>query len=61
VLDVDPSEVVAKARLQPGRMFLVDTEAGQVIEDDEIKKKLAAAAPYGDWPHAALATIEAKS
>ena len=44
VLDVDPSEVVAKGRLQPGRMFLVDTGAGRIIEDDEIKKELAGAA-----------------
>src|SRR5215470_6661401 len=58
VLDVDPAEVVAKGRLQPGRMFLVDTEAGQVIEDDEIKKELAAAAPYGDWLHAGLMHLE---
>jgi len=58
VLDVDPSEVVAKGRLQPGRMFLVDTGAGQVIEDDEIKKELAAAAPYGDWLHAGLMHLE---
>jgi glutamate synthase (NADPH/NADH) large chain len=58
VLDVDPSEVVAKGRLQPGRMFLVDTEAGRVIEDDEIKKELAAAAPYGDWLHAGLMHLE---
>ncbi len=54
VLDVHPSEVVAKGRLQPGRMFLVDTEAGRIIEDDEIKKELAADAPYADWLHAGL-------
>jgi glutamate synthase (NADPH/NADH) large chain len=58
VLDVDPSEVVAKGRLQPGRMFLVDTAAGRVIEDDEIKKELAGAAPYGDWLHAGLMYLE---
>jgi glutamate synthase (NADPH/NADH) large chain len=54
VLDVDPSEVVAKGRLQPGRMFLVDTDAGRIIEDDEIKKELAGAAAYGEWLHAGL-------
>ncbi len=57
MLDVDPADVVAKGRLQPGRMFLVDTAAGQVIEDDEIKKELAAAAPYGDWLHAGLMNL----
>jgi glutamate synthase (NADPH/NADH) large chain len=58
VLDVDPADVVAKGRLQPGRMFLVDTSAGRVIEDDEIKKELAAAAPYGDWLHAGLMSLD---
>jgi glutamate synthase (NADPH) large chain len=54
VLDVDPATVVAKGRLQPGRMFLVDTAAGRIISDDEIKAELAAAAPYQDWLHAGL-------
>ena len=58
VLDVDASEVVAKGRLQPGRMFLVDTEAGRIIEDDEIKKELAGAAAYGDWLHAGLMHLD---
>jgi glutamate synthase (NADPH) large chain len=54
VLDLDPATVVAKGRLQPGKMFLVDTAAGRIIEDDEIKAELAAAAPYEDWLHAGL-------
>ncbi len=58
VLDVDPSRVVAKGRLQPGRMFLVDTEAGRIIEDDEIKKELAGMSPYGDWLHAGLMHLD---
>ncbi|GAA1842674.1 glutamate synthase large subunit [Agromyces salentinus] len=49
VLEVAPSRVVRKGRLQPGRMFLVDTEAGRLIEDDEIKSELAASEPWGDW------------
>ncbi len=49
VLDIEPSRVVRKGRLRPGRMFLVDTVAGRLIEDDEIKSELAASAPYGDW------------
>ncbi len=52
VLDVDPARVVAKGRLRPGRMFLVDTAAGRIIDDDEIKGELAAAHPYADWLHA---------
>ncbi len=49
VLDVPPSSVVQKGRLQPGRMFLVDTEAGRIVDDDEIKARLAAEHPYGEW------------
>jgi len=58
VLEVEPSEVVAKGRLQPGRMFLVDTSAGRIIEDDEIKKELAGAHPYGEWLHAGLLHLD---
>ncbi|MFB8035266.1 glutamate synthase large subunit [Streptomyces sp. NPDC056004] len=49
VLDIDPAKVVRKGRLQPGKMFLVDTAEGRIIEDDEIKAALAAEQPYGDW------------
>ncbi|MFI0236736.1 glutamate synthase large subunit [Streptomyces sp. NPDC016845] len=49
VLDIDPAKVVTKGRLQPGRMFLVDTAEHRIIEDDEIKAGLAAENPYGDW------------
>ena len=49
VLDVPPSKVVRKGRLQPGRMFLVDTTAGRIVDDDEIKDRLAAEHPYATW------------
>ncbi|MHA6630778.1 glutamate synthase large subunit [Pseudonocardia sichuanensis] len=58
VLDVEPSAVVRKGRLEPGRMFLVDTEAGRVIDDAEIKGALAAEHPYADWLHAGLIRLE---
>jgi glutamate synthase (NADPH/NADH) large chain len=58
VLDLDPARVVRKGRLQPGRMFLVDTGAGRIIEDDEIKSELAAAAPYADWLRAGVVHLE---
>jgi glutamate synthase (NADPH/NADH) large chain len=48
VLDIDPAKVVRKGRLQPGRMFLVDTASGRIVEDAEIKAGLAAAEPYGE-------------
>ncbi|MEV4769585.1 glutamate synthase large subunit [Micromonospora humida] len=54
VLDLDPATVVAKGRLQPGRMFLVDTVNGRIVSDDEIKTELAAAQPYDEWLHAGL-------
>ena len=49
VLKIDPSRVLSKGRLQPGQMFLVDTEQGRIVPDEEIKSELAAANPYGQW------------
>ena len=49
LLDIDPAQIVRKGRLQPGRMLLVDTAAGRIVEDDEIKSALAAERPYQEW------------
>jgi glutamate synthase (NADPH/NADH) large chain len=49
VLDIDQSKVVRKGRLQPGRMFLIDTAQGRIVDDEEIKQSLAAAEPYEEW------------
>ena len=49
VLDLAPEDIVLKDRLQPGRMFLVDTSQGRIVSDEEIKRELASAHPYGDW------------
>ena len=49
VLDVDPANVAYKGRLEPGRMFLIDTEQGRIIDDAEIKSSVAAQHPYGEW------------
>ena len=49
VLDVPAEEIRKKGRLQPGRMFLVDTVEKRIISDGEIKKNLAARQPYSDW------------
>ena len=54
VLDLDPADVVAKGRLRPGEMFLVDTAAGRIVSDEEIKSRLSAEHPYGEWLHAGL-------
>ncbi|HEX4789130.1 MAG TPA: glutamate synthase large subunit [Actinospica sp.] len=58
VLDLDQATVVRKGRLQPGRMFLVDTAQHRIVEDDEIKATLAAEVPYQDWLHAGLIRLE---
>ncbi len=58
VLDLDPTRVVRKGRLQPGRMFLVDTEHGRIVSDDEIKSSLAAQHPYDEWLHAGLIHLD---
>ncbi|MCE3284443.1 MAG: Glutamate synthase (ferredoxin) [Steroidobacteraceae bacterium] len=49
VLDVPAENVVRKGRLQPGKMFLVDTAQGRIVEDEEIKRSLATARPYREW------------
>jgi len=58
VLDIDPSKVVRKGRLQPGRMFLVDTDEHRIIEDEEVKAELAAENPYDEWLHAGLIHLD---
>ena len=54
VIELDPAHVVQRGRLQPGKMFLVDTEHGRIVSDEEIKSSLAAAKPYAEWLHAGL-------
>src|ERR1700736_5824717 len=54
VLDLDPSTVVRRMRLQPGRMFLVDMAQGRIVADEEIKAELAAEQPYQQWLDAGL-------
>jgi glutamate synthase (ferredoxin) len=49
VLDIPPEKVVKKGRLQPGRMFLVDTSLGRIVDDDELKERIARQHPYGEW------------
>ena len=49
VLQLPAGEVVRKGRLRPGRMFLVDTKEGRIVEDDEIKRRLASAKPWREW------------
>lgn len=58
VLDIDPSKIVMKERLHPGKMLLVDTVQGRVIDDDELKEKYASAQPYGEWLDSKLVTLK---
>jgi glutamate synthase (NADPH/NADH) large chain len=59
VLDLDPARVVRKGRLQPGRMFLADLAEHRIVEDGEIKARLAAEAPYDEWLHAGRLHLDA--
>ncbi|GHG11724.1 MULTISPECIES: glutamate synthase large subunit [Amycolatopsis] len=58
VLDIDPATIVRKGRLEPGRMFLVDTVEGRIIEDEEVKTELATAHPYDEWVDAGLVHLD---
>jgi glutamate synthase (ferredoxin) len=58
VLDIPPDRVLMKGRLQPGRMLLVDTEAGRIIDDEELKSQLAIEHPYGQWLADNLITLD---
>lgn len=49
VMDFEPSDVVSKGRLQPGKILLIDTQEGKIYYDGEIKEKLAHEHPYGQW------------
>ncbi len=58
VLDLDPAKVVRRLRLQPGRMFLVDTAQGRIVSDEEVKAELAAEHPYQEWLDAGLFHVD---
>ncbi len=49
VLPVDPSIIIEKGRLQPGKMFVVDMEQGRIISDEELKQQICSQKPYADW------------
>ncbi|MCU1658100.1 MAG: Glutamate synthase (ferredoxin), partial [Pseudonocardiales bacterium] len=58
VLDLDPARIVAKGRLQPGKMFLADTSRGEILSDADVKAELAAEHPYAEWLHAGLMQLD---
>ena len=57
VIDIDPAKVVTKGRLQPGKMFLIDTAEGRIVDDEEIKGTLAAEHPYAEWLEQGMAEL----
>ncbi|MCR5692325.1 MAG: glutamate synthase large subunit [Eubacterium sp.] len=57
VLDVDESTILKKERLHPGKMLLVDTKAGRIISDEELKEEYAEKEPYGEWLDSNLLTL----
>jgi len=59
VLDVPAERILQKGRLQPGRMFLVDTAEGRIISDDELKQRIATGQPYRRWLDEGMLTLEA--
>ena len=59
VLDIPADQIVRKGRLQPGKMFLVDTAQGRIIEDDEVKAELAAEQPYQAWLDQGIIELDA--
>jgi len=58
VLDIAPEQVKLKGRLQPGKMFLVDTVEGRIVSDKEIKQRLASRQPYAEWVKENQITID---
>ncbi|MEO6715005.1 MAG: glutamate synthase central domain-containing protein, partial [Mycobacteriales bacterium] len=58
VLGIDQTEIVQKGRLEPGKMFLIDTSQGRIVGDEEIKRSLADEHPYGEWLHAGLVHLD---
>ena len=59
VLDIAPSEILISGRLEPGKMLFIDTQAGWIIEDEEIKKIIFSVKPYGNWIQKKMVELEA--
>lgn len=58
VLDIPPEKIKVSGRLEPGKIFFVDTEKGRIVEDEEIKNEIASAKPYGKWLDRNLADLD---
>ena len=58
VLDIPAEDIVQKSRLEPGKMLLVDTAAGRIIGDEELKERYASRKPYGEWLDRSLVRLQ---
>ena len=58
VLDIDPTKIVVKERLRPGKMLLVDTVKGEVVDDEHLKESYAKRQPYGEWLDSNLVALK---
>jgi glutamate synthase domain-containing protein 2/glutamate synthase domain-containing protein 1/glutamate synthase domain-containing protein 3 len=58
VLNIPAGDIISSGRLQPGRIFFVDTEQGRIVSDDEIKEEIAQFKPYGKWLKENLLELE---
>ena len=58
VLEIAPENVAQHGRLQPGKMFLIDTALGRIVQDEEIKQSMAARQPYREWLDSSLVSLE---
>jgi hypothetical protein len=61
VLTIPPEKVVTKGRLEPGKMFMVDTVAGRIVSDAEIKHEITSAHPYQAWSSSVEWTLPTSS
>ena len=57
VADIPADRIVRKGRLQPGKMFVIDTKAGQIIEDEQVKSEVAALGPWGEWLESSMINL----
>ncbi|MFH1441157.1 MAG: glutamate synthase large subunit, partial [Candidatus Omnitrophota bacterium] len=58
VLDIKPEDILFSGRLEPGKMFFIDTQVGRIISDEELKTSIAKSKPYGDWVKSNLIDLE---
>ena len=57
VADIPADRIVRKGRLQPGKMFVIDTKAGQIIEDEQVKSEVASLQPWGQWLESSMINL----